>query len=289
MDTPLEPIPLSPGKQTKAKEEAYLFKSDCRITYRDTGDAIKARFPLGDDFYPRVHAALSRNILQDEALVAQPDGIYCYVVFEREGAPHIAFARTRSAWEFGTKHSAIVYTLGLTELFFAGEFEKTGTNLRYNYLSGTYLEDYNSGISHGSSTAYAQLKAKRAATMESLLTPLGVTATYFEFPDDPYRSFIRTADMPVGRDEIDDLTRLGAVVTLYDTEALCKSEDTLTRQVAKLRSDIARIQGELATAEARLAAVVPGRPPPAPAGGRRRSRGRRRNHRKHRTRRNGRH
>ena len=264
MEPRLEPIKVSEEKQAKAKEEAYIFKSDCRIQTSDTGEVIKARFPKADDFYPRVHAALSRRIFQDEALLSQPDGVYCYIVFERDETPHIAFARTRSAWEFGTKHSAIVYALGLTELLFAGEFRKTDKTIEYNFLSGTYLADYNIELSPES---YARIKTNRQTYMKALLDPLGFVAAYFEYPGDPDKSFIRTADMPVLSDEIAELTTLGATLSAYPTQKLCESEDSLARQIARLTKEIAKLEGELTTARASLATITPGRA----LGGRRRS------------------
>jgi hypothetical protein len=264
MDSPLEPIRLTEEQRMNAKREAYLFKSQCKIKSGDTDKHVKARFPEGEDVYPRVHAAMSPRIIQDGALLSQPDGVYCYIVFQREGeeALHIACARTRSAWEFGTKHSAIVHILGLNTLLFAGEFIKTGTTLEYNFLSGTYLEPYNI---NKLADELEVIEAKRKKEMGALATALGLEAV---FAKDPYESFIKTANMPILRDEIEELKSLGAVLSSYDSQKLCEQEETLAKKIVQIQKDIERLQGELEATRARLASVPPG----VLMGGRRRSR-----------------
>jgi hypothetical protein len=204
----LEPIEIDVGKQ----EDVYFFKNDylkCKNIYKTTGEYIKPWFPSEvskQKIYEKVHERLGPRILQDEALTVQPDGIYCYIVFEMEGTRHIAFAHTRSGWEYGTSHVAIANALGLTELLFAGEFKKEGMSIKYNYLSGTFLQDHNTSKSPAE---LSEIKTLRESCMRELLTPIGFTPEYFEFPGDATESFIKTAEMPVTDEELEDLHALG--------------------------------------------------------------------------------
>ena len=73
--------------------------------------------------------------------VSQRNGVFTWIFYRKKGSDDIQFAasQVRSAFELGTAHGSIAMNVGAYTIHGAGEMKKTGNNILYNYLSGTYV------------------------------------------------------------------------------------------------------------------------------------------------------
>jgi hypothetical protein len=67
-----------------------------------------------------------------------PDGIYAWI--DSNKGFYAAFVRSKT--EHGTRHAQIADRVSATEINMAGEIEKTGRNIIFNFYSGTFMWDY---------------------------------------------------------------------------------------------------------------------------------------------------
>ena len=100
----------------------------------------------------RVRRCLDRQmpiIRGIDGVVEFPDGGYIYIIGLRSGEPDrnisgsdIYFQPVRSSLEFGAVHAIMVNREVFRTIFAAGEMRKTGNNIEFNMLSGTFMLAY---------------------------------------------------------------------------------------------------------------------------------------------------
>jgi hypothetical protein len=172
-----------------------------------------------------------------------PDGVYCYVVYNSDN-PQIAFVKVESLFELASSHNFIVYITQITSMLFAGEFIKTGTNIKYNYSSGTYLQEYNDTNGRN----IASILEQRTKIMQEILRAHGITGTY----DRSDTTFITEKNVPLTQAELDSMKSLGIIFRGYPTFSLC-SESKLMK--GYLNSPVRRTNAQTADFRAKLAAA----------------------------------
>jgi len=176
-----------------------------------------------------------------------PDGVYCYVVYDSDG-PQIAFVKVESVFELASSHNFIVYITQITSILFAGEFIKRGSNIQYNYSSGTYLQEYNDTTGRN----IVSIVQQRTAIMQELLRGQGITGTY----ESSGKTFITEENVPLTESELESMKSLGIRFTGYPSFAQCSEaknmREYLTGSVRRTNAQIADFRAKLAAAESSM-------------------------------------
>ena len=122
-----------------------------------------------------------RHILQDEAVVAAPDGPYTWIMKRGGGRLKLVAARARTEQELGTLHNNLDYFSGIGDIEAAGEFLKAGKEVLYNLQSGTYM-----GRRFPKRNSVVQKRRTQEGlqtTAEERFNELGLTPTFNKAPD----------------------------------------------------------------------------------------------------------
>lgn len=140
-----------------------------------------------------------------------PDGLYTWIFYHRAASPvQFAATRTWSALEMGTIHLAIATRVDASAVHGAGELRKTGNNIQYNLLSGSF-------------TAEWKKKMKGPCTGDALE----------KYIDDEFvRRFssltLQKTDttlidptLPVTQEEVDTYTKAGWIFRFFPTKEAC--------------------------------------------------------------------
>jgi len=172
-------------------------------------------------------------ILHIEQLVA--DGVYLYILTNKE----LLFNRVRSHLELGTAHRFLAGESGTDAVFIAGELKKTGNNIEFNLMSGTYTLEILRGFI--TDEEKAKVEARMLRHIQTLLEKNGFTAHFTK------ETFITEAAMPISRDELRNYADMGYNVRAHNRAGFCdpvalrKLEQQITlreRTLTKLKIDM---------------------------------------------------
>ena len=148
-------------------------------------------------------------ILTVEQLRAAPDGVYLYILTDRG----LLFNRVRSHLELGTAHRFLAQESGSLHVFVAGELTKTGSEIAFNLMSGTYtLEILNLYATDGEREV---IEGRMRQHVQSLLEANGFAARFTT------ETFITEAAMPITRDELRNYANFGYNVRAYNRNTFC--------------------------------------------------------------------
>lgn len=225
------------------KQNVYKAKSSCRVPFTKKNgskfNSVEVRVEKAD--YNSLNVELSKNIMVDSAIEKAPDGVYCYMVFP-DGT--IAFVKVKSVLEFGTTHGAIVYKIKRNRISFAGEFKKAGSDIFYNFLSGTYLSDFNTDPLRKS--RMPNINNARNRIMKHILGKYNLNA----IPID--KTVIDANSLPLKTDEVELLKKYGVKFIGYEKREDCGLRESNllswlklypeSKDAAKWRSDLERIR-----------------------------------------------
>lgn len=119
---------------------------NCEYTVKGTQDIAYVGFPdlPREELVAQLRAfLLTVPRLTAEELEDAEDGIYTWVYASIEGGePTFYASRTTAMLELGTVHYSIATAVGATAVHGAGEVWKHGTELTFNFLSGTFMEKW---------------------------------------------------------------------------------------------------------------------------------------------------
>ena len=160
-----------------------------------------------------------------------PDGIYAWI----DSNKGFYAARVLSKTEHGTRHAQIADRVSASEINIAGEIEKTGHNIIFNFYSGTFMWDYMGGETE------EELR-KEALT---LFTSMGLTAEYGKTREE----LIQNAPT---LEELETLKKLGYNVYLYKGKAPCESHGRAYFYGAMSAAQRAEYEAKLADNNAKL-------------------------------------
>jgi hypothetical protein len=209
--------------------------TDPPIIHDDTASAISGIpyncFQIGDKFYYvdakniKEEVLYSvQNIFVDKELCHGSDGIYSYIVGKTiSGGVKLFAVRVLSINEIGTKHSDIyrrVKDTYIKEIHYAGEFEKKGTTIVYNFISGTYMLDVVSSKTPSKN---------HTDNMDILLSSLGFAPSFTS------RVFIDPAHFELNTDYLRQLYSYGVGIYRYDTIEECERRKTYGMKLAKAK------------------------------------------------------
>jgi hypothetical protein len=207
--------------------------TDPPIIQDDTATAISGIpyncFQLGDKFYyidtKNVKKEILysvQNIFVDKEIRHGSDGIYSYIVGKTISDGVKLFAvRVLSNNEIGTKHSDIysrVKDTYIKEIHYAGEFEKKGSTIVYNFISGTYMLD----------VVDPRTPSKNHTdNMDIVLSSLGFAPSFTS------RVFIDPFNFELNTDYLRQLYSYGVEIYRYDTKEECERRKTYGMMLAK--------------------------------------------------------
>jgi len=101
--------------------------------------------------------------LNSHQLLSAPDGVYTWLLYSNAGSNTVKFVCTQvlAPYEIGTRHQSLAYNsrVDAQKIYGGGELVKTGLNIEFNLLSGTYskpLIGYNTSVRDGMIAAFLQ-------------------------------------------------------------------------------------------------------------------------------------
>ena len=119
---------------------------NCEYTVKGTQDIAYVGFPdlPREELVAQLRAfLLTVPRLTAEELEDAEDGIYTWVYASTDGGePTFYASRTTAMLELGTVHYSIATAVGATAVHGAGEAWKHGSELTFNFLSGTFMEKW---------------------------------------------------------------------------------------------------------------------------------------------------
>ena len=150
--------------------------------------------------------------------VSAPDGIYTWVLYEKEGGA-IGFAATHvlNKMELGVGHQYTLSKLGINKEFkvpFSGELRKEGKNLSINISSGSYMkiliEDITGKYNIKEAKVNSILLTRAQQLLQATLGDAGFSVSIDEGAyKDPPISLINSTTTPLTKNYLEHLATLG--------------------------------------------------------------------------------
>jgi hypothetical protein len=114
---------------------------NCEIRVKGTNDIAYVGLPKTKEEVMAFLATIPRLTSAD--LESAPDSVYTWLLYSKDGSrPQFAASETETMLELGTTHYAIATSVGATGVHGAGEVWKHGTQLTFNFLSGTFMQSW---------------------------------------------------------------------------------------------------------------------------------------------------
>jgi hypothetical protein len=114
---------------------------NCEIRVKGTRDIAYVGLPKTREEVLSFLTTIPRLTSAD--LETAPDSVYTWLLYSKDGsAPQFAASETETMLELGTTHYAIATSVGATGVHGAGEVWKHGTQLTFNFLSGTFMQSW---------------------------------------------------------------------------------------------------------------------------------------------------
>lgn len=132
-----------------------------------------------------------------------PDGIYAWI--DSDKGFYAAFVRSKT--EHGTRHAQIADRVSATEINLAGEIEKTGRNIIFNFYSGTFMWD------HLDENETEENLRKEAM---DLFTSMGLVAEYGKTREELIQN-------DPSLEELEAIKKIGYNIYLYKSKPACES------------------------------------------------------------------
>ncbi len=178
---------------------------------------IKAQCLTYDGKYVRLEGGDPRK-LRAVPMEQGGDGIYTYV-FDQNGK--LRSAKVANLFEIGSLHRTIAYEGKVTHVLAAGELKKTGNNVEFNLLSGTFMSPWMRELG-------AAYTGKIQEQARNLFEKAGFSATYVS------NDFITEKNVPVTKEQLDSYKAAGFQVKLYANKKYCLLEPTLLQTSIEL-------------------------------------------------------
>lgn len=152
-----------------------------------------------------------------------PDGIYTWIL----GDAGFFAGKVRSKFEFGTIHKQLADLTGTRRIYVAGECRKTGTNIEYNLMSGTYTRNMISSRWNNRS-----IQLKNTPTYKKLSTTVIALFDGMGFTTDPSHetTFITDELTPITKEELDEYKAAGFQIEMFQDKNLCILNGPITSQ-----------------------------------------------------------
>ena len=114
---------------------------NCEIRVKGTNDIAYVGLPKTREDVIEFLTTIPRLTSAD--LESAPDSVYTWLLYSKDGSrPQFAASETETMLELGTTHYAIATSVGATGVHGAGEVWKHGTQLTFNFLSGTFMQSW---------------------------------------------------------------------------------------------------------------------------------------------------
>lgn len=107
-----------------------------------TGSIISGQFKVSKT-KPMTNAVsyFTSQIRRGGELLHELDGLYTWIIKQKRNQNTLFAARTRSQQELGTLHKNLdEFTPNEGAVIAAGEFQKSGSNIKFNLQSGSYMQ-----------------------------------------------------------------------------------------------------------------------------------------------------
>jgi hypothetical protein len=186
---------------------------NCEIRVKGTNDIAYVGLPKTREEVLSFLTTIPRLTSAD--LESAPDSVYTWLLYSKDGSrPQFAASETETMLELGTTHYAIATSVGATGVHGAGEVWKHGTQLTFNFLSGTFMHSW--GLPKECPLKTMEVYIKRKLQTEVLPDLFrGKTLT---FSDETFVAsrFIRQG---LTTDKLETYVRHGFTVCIHDASA----------------------------------------------------------------------
>jgi len=197
-ETAYTPTPVY--KLTRNNINAYI------LTHHQCQQLNDKYYIVGINPYTNQQLHLTLPIITN--LHGLDDGFYIYVLLSLDnGEPSMYFIKTYTSYEIGTKHQQLIYRIACNNqtckkynLYYAGELQKRGNEIKFNFYSGTFK------------MATKLKKTKLPQDIEYMkqhILSLCDEGIYIQFMDEP---IITSENILFTQKDLDDLKHLGANV-----------------------------------------------------------------------------
>jgi hypothetical protein len=193
---------------------------NCEILVKGTNDIAYVGLPKTREEVIEFLTTIPRLTSAD--LERAPDSVYTWLLYSKDGRPpQFAASETETMLELGTTHYAIATSVGATGVHGAGEVWKHGTQLTFNFLSGTFMQSW--GLPKECPLKTMEVYIKRKLQTEVLPDLFrGKTLT---FSDETFVAprFIRQG---LTTDKLETYVRHGFTVCIHDASAKAECKRT---------------------------------------------------------------
>lgn len=146
------------------------------------------------------------------------DGVYVYVLLSLDNSPpEIYLIKTYTSFEIGTKHQQLTHRIACSnnvckkyKLYYAGELNKTGNEIKFNFYSGTFKME---------SKIKKNTLPKDIEFMKEYLSNNYSSNESIEFMDEP---IITKENIVFTERDLHELKGLGATIYEFDDKETCK-------------------------------------------------------------------
>jgi hypothetical protein len=193
---------------------------NCEIRVKGTRDIAYVGLPKTREEVLSFLTTIPRLTSAD--LETAPDSVYTWLLYSKDGsAPQFAASETETMLELGTTHYAIATSVGATGVHGAGEVWKHGTQLTFNFLSGTFMQSWVLPKECPLKTMEVYIKRKlQAEVLPDLFR--GKTLTFSE------ETFVAPRFIREGltTDKLETYVRHGFTVCIHDVSAKAECKRT---------------------------------------------------------------
>jgi hypothetical protein len=162
---------------------------------------------------------LEARVLIDTPL--EEDATYTYIVDQNE---KLCAVKVDNVLEIAAKHGFLAYKVNTSRVLVSGECRKTGTNIEFNVLSGTFMQHWMADVLRGECDAAVQA---RAAAFIQKANP-GAVVAYTS------KMLVSKESLPVLREHLDKYVDAGYEVRLYSTAKGCFTIPGAVEQTMKI-------------------------------------------------------
>jgi len=129
----------------------YLVALDSATFHQRFGKPLFRKLTKQQSLQSINHLAI---MFKDADILKAPDGVYTWLLYSSKGSFHLIFSMVKTLLEATNKHLNMNMLIGIsrhmlpfedpsTRLWFGGECLKRGHSYRFNFLSGSYMLEFN--------------------------------------------------------------------------------------------------------------------------------------------------
>jgi hypothetical protein len=193
---------------------------NCEIRVKGTNDIAYVGLPKTREEVLGFLETIPRLTSAD--LESAPDSVYTWLLYSKGGSrPQFAASETETMLELGTTHYAIATSVGATGVHGAGEVWKHGTQLTFNFLSGTFMQSWVLPKECPLKTMEVYIKRK----LQTEVLPDLFRGKTLTFSDETFVAprFIRQG---LTTDKLETYVRHGFTVCIHDASAKAECKRT---------------------------------------------------------------